>query len=269
MRKIGLVICVTLFAMALYGQSHDVFYEKGYVHLKNGTVLKGRYIYSNDMEKIRIISGKNSWVYDAAEVQMVSSSRPVRQYADEVGFPGNSITPPKFFVLSEAGILAGNPDNSQTAPLTLGSSVNYTFYNRLSAGVGAGVEFLKETYLPASLNLMYRFRDTKFSPYAILQAGYQVPLEDSRTLYYNVVPDYVSSRIIWPGPWPVSQTPLQAKGGVLLNPAIGFINYSRSGYGFSMSVGYRFHRLRYSGDNDYNLDVDFNRLSIKLGLIIN
>lgn len=269
MKKFGLLICVTLFVLTLRGQSHDVFYEKGFVHLKNGTVLKGRYLYSNDMEKLRLISGKNSWVFDASEVQLISSARPVRQYGDTDDFPGNVVSPPKFFVLSEAGILAGNPDNSQPAPLTLGSSLNYTFYSRLSAGVGAGIEFLKETYMPATLNLMYRLRDTRQTPFAVLQAGYHVPLEDSRTLYYNVVPEYVSSSVIWPGPWPVSQTPLQAKGGFLLHPAVGFINYSRSGVGFTMSVGYRFHRLRYSGENDYNLDVDFNRLSVKLGLIIN
>jgi hypothetical protein len=269
MNKIYLALFVILLAKAVNGQSVDTFYEKGYVHLKNGTVLKGRYIYSNDMEKLRVVTGKNTWIFEASEVQMISRARPPRQYAETGEFLESFIKPPRIFSLSEIGILAGNPDNSQSAPLTMGSSLNYTFWKNLSAGAGVGVEFLKETYLPASVNLMYRLRDTRFSPYAILQAGYQIPIEDSRTLYYNVVPDYISSRVIWPGPWPISQTPMTAKGGFLLNPAIGFINYSRSGYGFSMSVGYRFHRLRYSGDYDYNLDVDFNRLSLKLGLIIN
>jgi hypothetical protein len=267
-------IVVTIAALLLtiitaHGQQAAGFFEKGYVHLKNGAVLKGRYIYSSDLQKIRVVTGKNTWVFDVSEVELVSRNRPARQFADDTDFQLNTIEPPKLFSLTEIGVLAGNPDNSQGAPLVLGSSLNYTFRPSLSVGAGVGIEFLKETYLPTTVNMMYKLRDTRFTPYAILQAGYQVPLEGSRTVYYNVVPDHVSSRLIWPGPWPISQAPLTAKGGLLMNPAIGFISHSRTGYGFSMSVGYRFHRLRYSGENDYNLDIDFNRLSVKLGLIIN
>jgi hypothetical protein len=269
MKKIFLAVFAILLMVTAKSQTATGFYETGYVHLKNGTVLKGRYIYSSDLEKLRVVSGKNTWIYDSSEVEMITKNRPSRRFADDYEFPENTISPPKFFNLTEMGILAGNPDNSQSAPLVLGSSLNYTFRNNLSAGAGVGIEFLKETYLPVTANLMYKLRETRFTPYAILQAGYQVPIEGSRTVYYNVVPDYVSSSMIWPGPWPVSQTPMTAKGGLLFNPAVGFISHSRSGYGFSMSVGYRFHRLRYSAENDYNLDIDFNRLSVKIGLIIN
>jgi len=269
MKRILLIVC-TLFIVA-FAKSQAVtgFYENGYVHLKNGTVLKGRYIYSSDLEKIRVVSGKNTWVFETSEVEMITKNRPSRHFADDSGFKEFTYTPSKIFNLSEVGVLAGNPDNSQSAPFVLGSSLNYNIRNKLSAGAGIGVEFLKETYLPITANLLYKLRETRVTPYAMLQAGYQVPIEGSRTVYYDVVPDYVSSSIIWPGPWPVSQTPMTAKGGFLINPAIGIISHSRSGYGFTMSVGYRFHRLRYSAENDYNLDIDFNRLSVKLGLIIN
>lgn len=269
MKKIILMFSALVVVLLSQGQTVSGFYENGFVHLKNGTVLKGRYIYSSDLEKVRVVSGKNTWVFSASEVEMITKNRPSRQFSEQAGFKDFTYVPSKYFNFSEVGILAGNPDNSQSAPLVLGSSLNYNFRKNLSAGAGVGVEFLKETYLPVTANLMFKFRETRFTPYALIQAGYQVPVEGSRTVYYNVVPDYVSSRIIWPGPWPISQTPMTAKGGFLLNPAVGFINYNRSGHGLSMSVGYRFHRLRYSAENDYNLDIDFNRLSVKLGLIIN
>ena len=267
MNKIIFAVVALLMAITVKSQTVTGFYETGYIHLKNGSVIKGRYIYSADLEKLRVQSGKNTWIFDATEVELISRNRPSRNYNEDEEFKEHTITPPKFFILSEAGILSGNPDNSQPAPLVLGTQLNYTFWKNLSAGAGAGLEFLKETYLPVTANLLCKFRNTSFTPYAVMQAGYQIPLEDSRTLYYDIVPDYVSSRVIWP--WPVTQTPMKAKGGLLFNPAVGFMKHSRSGYGFSLAVGYRFHRLRYSGEGDYNLDVDFNRLSVKLGFIIN
>jgi len=269
MNKVFLSVVVVFLAMTAVSQTATGFYENGFIHLKNGSILKGRYIYSSDLEKLRVVSGKNTWVFEASEVELITKNRPARRYSDEKESEEYEVSPPKFFNLTEVGILAGNPDNSQSAPLVLGSSLNYTFWKNMSAGAGVGIEFLKETYMPVTANLLYKFRDTRFTPYAMLQAGYQVPVEGSRTVYYNVVPAHVSSRVIWPGPWPVQQEPMTAKGGLLFNPAVGFFSHSRTGYGFSMSVGYRFHRLRYSGENDYNLDIDFNRLSVKLGIIIN
>lgn len=244
-------------------------FERGYIYLKDGSVFKGSYLYSSDMNKIRINSGKNSMVLDASEVDKISRMRPAREYAGDDIPEEYSVQPPRFFNITDAGLLVGNPDNSQSAPLVFGTAMFYNFYGNFSAGAGLGVEFLKETYVPLSLNLMYKLKSTRVTPYFNLQAGYQVPVEDSRALYYSVVPDYVSSSVIWPGPWPAAQTELKAKGGVLFNPSIGILSFNRFGYGFNMSVGYRFHRLRYSGENDYNLDIDFNRLSVKLGVAIN
>lgn len=252
-----------------YSQTTSGFYETGYVHLKNGTVLKGKYIYSNDLEKIQVISGKNTRVFQSSEVEMISKARPSKKVSAESEFPEFVYSEPKLFNLTEAGILYGNPDNSQKAPLIVHSSLNYTLRKNLSAGVGAGVDFLKEAYLPVTANLMYKFRQSRFTPYGIVQAGYHIPLENSRMLYYDVVPYDISSSAIWPGPWPNNQTTLDAKGGFLVNPAVGFISQTNSGYGISFSVGYRFNRLRFSGENDYNVDVDYNRLSVKLGLIFN
>ena len=44
---------------------------------------------------------------------------------------------------------------------------------------------------------------------------------------------------------------------------------NHSGFGMSLAFGYRFHRLRYTAENDYRIDVDYNRLSLKLGFIFN
>ncbi|MDR2683171.1 MAG: hypothetical protein LBB64_04790, partial [Dysgonamonadaceae bacterium] len=81
---------------------------------------------------------------------------------------------------TEGGALCGNPDNENSAPFMFHSSLNYAFHRNLSAGVGAGVEFLKETYLPVTANLLYQIGDKKvITPFVRLQAGYQVALESN------------------------------------------------------------------------------------------
>ncbi len=292
MNKIILLAFILLPVMGASGQNDlgvaPVRYERGYVYLKNGSVLKGKYLFSSSLEKVRVISGNNSWIFDAGEVEKITTNRPPRTFNEDGEFnpaapvhpvaPSNEVIPvtplstlaqPKWFNLTELGVLAGNNDNSQPAPLVFGTSFNRRLTKNLSAGAGVGAEFLKETYLPVTANVIYKLRDSWFTPFAMLQAGYQVPIEDSRTVYYKVVPDYISSSIYWPGPYPNTQSEMKAKGGFLVNPSFGLMKQSRQGTGWSLSFGYRFHRLKYTASDDYRLDVDFNRLSVKLGIIIN
>ena len=101
-----------------------------------------------------------------------------------------------------------------------------------------------------------------------MQVGYVLPVEESRRYYYDVVP-YSYSSSIWPGPWYDGQNELDAKGGMLLNPGIGVRTMFNANFGMTFSFGYRYTRLKYKGDLDYNLLVDYNRLSLKLGIIFN
>jgi len=91
-----------------------------------------------------------------------------------------------------------------------------------------------------------------------------VPLEESHEIYYDVRP----TSSFWPGPTPDYET-LDPKGGVLFSPGIGYMHYYSSGFGMSVAFGYRFHRLHYEGENNYGLDIDYNRLSIKIGILFN
>ena len=59
----------------------------------------------------------------------------------------------RFISITEGGVLAGNSDNINSAPFIFHTSLNYALTGRLSAGLGAGVEFLKETHLPLTANV--------------------------------------------------------------------------------------------------------------------
>lgn len=245
-------------------------FQRGYLHLKDGTILKGKYHFSSSLEKIRVITNTSTRILDAGEVEEITTKRPSRVFVDDPGpreNPGMFISPSPWFSFTELGVLAGNSDNNQEAPMVFGTSLNRRVWKNLSAGAGLGAEFLKETYMPLTLNLMYRVRDSRFSPFAMVQGGYQVPLEGTRTLYQRVIPYDIYS--IWPGPTPPTNTEMKARGGFLFNPAFGIMKNNGQGFGTSLSFGYRFHRLHYTADNHDRIDVDYNRLTIKLGFIFN
>lgn len=238
--------------------------QKGYVYLKNGTILKGKYQYSEDLSKLQIKSAGNLWIFQSGEIERVSSKK--TQLDETFGKPAFH-TP--FYLRTEMGVLAGNSENSQSAPFSFSSALNYSIIPKLSAGLGIGLEFLKESYLPAFVNIEYKLRDSYSTPYLFLKTGYEVPLEDANPVYnYNIQPHYYYDILPWPNPGYYNNE-LDTKGGFIINPGIGYQRMFSAGFGMSFAFGYQFHRLSYQGENDYQLDIDYNRLSIKLGFIFN
>ncbi len=255
MKKLCLFLLVVCFTVPVRAQQ-----EKGFIYMKNGTILKGKYQYSSDFKKLKVISAGNLWVFEAEEVDSISNISTHRLYKFE---DGNKNTP--YFLRAEIGVLAGNAENSQAAPFSFSSSFNYMFNRKMSAGVGLGLEFLKETYLPVFLNFEYRLRSLYSTPYFFLKGGYQVPIEESHDVYYDVYPMWSS---FWPGPDYYNQN-MDPKGGVLINPGLGYQRMFSQGFGMTFAFGYQYHRLHYKGENDYGLDIDYNRLTIKIGIIFN
>lgn len=255
MKKLCLFIIAAFCSFSVFSQT-----EKGHVYLKNGTILKGKYEYIEGATKLRVESAGNVWVFDAFEVDSVASVRAKR--VKDAHLTTSATT---CFFRTELGILAGNSENSQSAPLSITGSFNYMVMPKLSLGLGTGIGFLKESYLPVFLNAEYKMRNSYSTPYFFFKAGYQVAIDESRTVYYDVYPSWSS---FWPGPV-YGQDNLDAKGGVMVNPGMGYMYLFSPGFGMSVAFGYQFHRLHYTGDKDYGLDIDYNRLTVKIGIIFN
>jgi len=172
----------------------------------------------------------------------------------------------KFTNFTEGGVLIGNSQDDKNAPFIFHSSVNYGFYKNLSAGIGVGVEFMKETYLPVTANVMYQFRkDKSVFPFIRFRAGYQVALENTTSMsninYYYWL---LSNSAYYPY-YPTAQK-LNTKGGWMFDPSVGVVVYTRPGLGISLAAGYRYQKLKYTGDNDYVLRTEYNRLMLTLGI---
>jgi hypothetical protein len=258
MKKLCLLILTVSLTFFVFAQP-----QKGYVYLKNGTILKGKYQYTEDLSKLKIESAGNIWIFRADEIEKVSTKKDqLTSTFDEENW--NS----PLSLRTEIGVLAGNSGNSQTAPFSFSTALNFTIFPKFSAGLGIGLEFLKETYLPVFVNVEYKLRNSYSTPYFFLKTGYEVPLEESNEVY-NIQP-YYNYDMYWPQPWPQNNNePLDTKGGFMINPGIGYQRMFSSGFGMSFAFGYQFHRLSYTGENDYQMDIDYNRLTIKLGVIFN
>lgn len=218
------------------------------VYLKSGAVIKGQ-LMTYDAETVKINSAGNLWVYKVADVDSVSRyKKPAREK-----IPGNNY----FFDVS-AGVLKGNPDNSQSAPFSFTTSMNFKVADRLYVGGGIGAEFMEETYMPAFAQFQYRLRDSRFTPLINLQAGYEVPIEESRQSQ-----PYVYHNLYYP--YPQNNEKLNANGGLLMNPSFGFHQTVSESFGWFFSFGYRYHRLNYTGKDSYKLDRNYSRLSLKIG----
>lgn len=271
MKRLTLLCLLVCLLQSIGAQpGNQVFYpkvERGYIELKDGRIIRGQYLYSPEFDKIRIMTVNESFVLDASEVVRITKDKPrVSRVKAESEFEREIPQTKSYFIFSELGILPGNPDNNNNMPLIFHTAVNYKFSEKFSAGGGAGVEFYKETYLPVTINGIYKFNNNRTAPFAMLQAGYQIPIEGSRTKVQYVMPTGTGS--YWPGPTVNYDMDLKAKGGILLNPSLGIMWQTRSDVCFTFSAGYRFHRLRYNNnEKDYNLNVNYNRLSLKLGLI--
>lgn len=257
MKKILIILMSVFFLFPALAQKN----KKDVVYLKSGGIINGQLI-THDAEIVKINSSGNEWVFKNEEIDSISQfKRPathkIKDHAYKQGF----------FMDTSMGALIGNSNNQRKAPFSFMSSMNVRVLGNLYLGAGVGTEFLNETYMPAFGQLQFRFRDTKFTPFINLQAGYQIPLEDAnrnQPIYY----DYASSSSSVVA-YPQSNTELKAEGGYLINPSMGFQYFISQNFGWFFSFGYRYHQLNYSGDNNYKLENNFSRLSLKMGFIFN
>lgn len=250
MRILILTLFVSL-SLTLFAQpgKHDV------VYLKNGSIVKGKILVFDPVHSVKLKTKDNNiWVFEMSQVDSIA--RPVKT--------GTSIRT-GYYNLTEMGILAGNSNNSEKAPFTLMNVNNWQFANGLAAGIGVGVHFFHETYLPVVADVRYFLRKQGTLPFVSLQTGYSIPVGGEYTQTYYYASDVMTKPAIWPGPTPTEQD-VSARGGFLVNPSVGFQTQINENLALTFSAGYAYLRHRYGKEESYKMDVDYNRLSLKIGL---
>ncbi len=252
MKKIIVLFFAILLVIQVYAQKKG----KDVVYLKSGAIIRGQVI-TYDMDAVKINSAGNEWVFKKVDIDSVSrnlknsckTSASLRYYFDASG-----------------GVLVGNSGNSQKAPFSYSNSFNYKITNKLYYGIGLGVDFLDETYMPAFAQIQYKFRNSKLTPFVNLQAGYEIPLEKKSRKNFN---NYYTSSSSYYYPGYQYYGKLDNEGGYLINPQIGFMCATSENFGWFFAFGFRYHKINYSGENDYKLETNYSRLSLKIGFTFN
>jgi hypothetical protein len=222
------------------------------IYLKNGVVIHGQIIRSLLTGQVIFKKRDNNiLVFEPAQFDSIRKTSKVVKKIH-----------PGYFNLTEAGILTGNSANSNKSPFSLINISGWQFKNQFSAGVGAGIEFLKETYLPVVADFRYSLNRQGANPFFGIQGGYSFALDKPNGIYSNLLihtsPEFNSG----------SNLEMNAKGGLLLNPCIGICTPLGGNMALTFSAGYRMMRNRYSRSDGYKIDIDYNRLSLKIGLLI-
>jgi hypothetical protein len=252
--RIPILLLTVFFSLTLFAQkrSRDV------VYLKNGSIIKGTIVLQDPGKQIKLKTKDNNlWVFRYDEI-------------DSITRPSSVVIPFRngYFNLTELGVLAGNSSNATRAPFTMTNINSWYFPKGYSAGLGVGVELSNETYLPVVADFRYYLQDRRPLPFISLQAGYSFALGGSYTQTIYAVDDIRLSPMIWPGPVPsYTNDPISARGGILINPSIGIQTPINERFALTFSAGYRWMRHSYGRTEDYRIDIDYRRLTIKIGLL--
>jgi hypothetical protein len=255
--RITILLLVLSLSTALFAQKRN----RDVVYLKDGSIVRGTIVLEAPNKLIKLKTADNSlWVFKLDQIDSITGPRPVSvRIPDKTGY----------FNLTEMGFLLGNYSNATRAPFTLMNINGWYFENGISTGLGVGAELSKESYLPVVADFRYYFKDKRPVPFLSLQAGYSFALGGSYAQTVYAVNDIRVSPLIYPGPVPpITNGSIDGRGGFLINPAIGLQSPLTENLALTISAGYRWMRHSYYRKSDnYKLDVDYNRLSLKIGLL--
>jgi hypothetical protein len=247
--KITLFALTLFFSFSLSGQGR----KRDVVYLKNGSILRGTIVLQDPGKLIQLRTTDYSlWVFQQDQIDSIKRL-PSPRIAIKTGY----------FNLTEIGILTGNRTNSIRAPFTLLNVSAWNFKSGFTAGVGVGVDFSNETHLPVVADIRYYLREKRPQPFVSLQAGFSIPLGASQEQTRNAIYAYgLSSNF-----YPVTSQTVKSLVGFQINPAVGIQIPIQDNLALTLGAGYKWMRYRYSGSNHYSLEVDINRLSLKVGLL--
>jgi hypothetical protein len=156
MKKIYVLAIFLIFTgFQLYSQTRDVLY------LKNGSVINGTLIeITENQYKIRT-SDKSIFVFKAEEVEKYVKSAH--------GYNGRKQS--GLGLALESGFLMGAQNSDPVMPFSFNCLVNYTVDTKNIFGMGSGVEFINQPYMPFIIEYKRLIFDSKTAPFLFLRGG--------------------------------------------------------------------------------------------------
>ena len=152
----ALVIVLVITVFQLYSQK-----TKDVLYLKNGSVINGTIFEISDNQiKIRAID-RNIFVFKTDEVD--------KYIKQAIGYEGRKKS--GFGLALESGFLLGSQNSNPSLPFSFDCLGSYTVSTSNIFGIGAGVEFFEQSYLPVFIEYKRLIFDRKTAPFLFLRGG--------------------------------------------------------------------------------------------------
>ncbi len=156
-----------------------------------------------------------------------------------------------YFNHTDLGFLIGSGNNDRNVIFGFQMINGYKLGKRYYPGIGTGIEFYDQAYVPLFADFKYFLGDQRVSPFLRGKAGYTLPVEDP--------PEQWGSRT-------------DNRGGLMFCAGAGTSIRTGTSSTLVISLEYRFQNLTsvYTEDwNDeiLNLKTQYNRVALRVGFI--
>ncbi len=217
---------------------------KDALYLKNGSIIYGKLLEVADSQyKIQAYDG-SIFIYSLPEVEKFVNEIPKFDGRKKSGLG---------FVL-EAGILAGAQSSEYDAPFSFNFLGNVTTNTKDIFGLGSGVEYLGQPFMPIFLEYKHLISAKKTTPFIFIRGGKLFHLNGDEQNTDSTYPQYTNERTY------------QGGGSFTIGTGISWAKVDNETY---LSFAYRNVHTSYTEEN-YNNQLatynnTYNRLEIKLG----
>jgi len=240
MKKYFLICTILIFMLfPLTAQkSKDILY------LKNGSMIYGKLIeVTDDQYKIQTSDG-SLFIYPLTEIEKLVTGVP--------DFDGRKKDGAGFAL--EAGILAGAQNSSYDAPFSFNFVGTYTLNSKYIFGLGSGVEFLGQPFMPVFLEIRQLLSEKRTAPYIFMRGGKLFHVSGDAENIDATYPQY--------------NVPKSFEGGFSFTIGTG-ISWAKDNNETYLSFAYRNMHTSYEELN-YNKQTNtyrnsYNRLEVKYG----
>jgi hypothetical protein len=217
---------------------------KDVLYLKNGSIIYGKLMEATDsLYKIKTSDG-SLFIYSFPEVDKLIVETPMFDGRKKSGLG---------FAL-EAGLLAGAQNSDYDAPFSFNFLANVTGMTKDIFGLGSGVEFLGQPFMPVFLEYKHLLSDRKTTPFLFIRGGRLFHMNGDQE---NTDPYY---------PQYDNQKSYKGGGSFTIGTGISWANEYNETY---LSFAYRNVHTSYSQKNYQSQTAtyknSFNRLEIKFG----
>lgn len=239
-----LIFLILLIPLGAGGQKQVV----DAIYLGNGEIYRGkiREHLNPDLVQLETLC-RNTRLFPKSEIIRIEKEKV--NLGDFSLFGGASVQ--GYFNHTDLGFLIGSGSNDKNIIYSVQMVNGYKFRGRYYPGIGTGIEFYDQAYVPVYADFKYFLFNYRVSPYFRGSLGYTIPIEDP--------PEEYGART-------------DNLGGFLVAAGIG--TSVRTGYSsvLVISLVYRFQSLKSTyteewNDEVLNLEKQYNRLALRIGFI--